>query len=242
MLPAKANIIARLQKEILLLQGFKPCPADFKETDSLYFIASAFPHSGFPAGMIHEFFCYTEEEVTASSGFISGILSSLVKKGGISVWITSLQNIFPPALTLFGIDPDKIIFLNLKRDKEKLWAMEEAMKCDAVCCVVAEISELSFTESRRFQLATEQSKVTGFIVRRNPKNISTACVARWKIKSIRSGEENNLPGVGFPRWNVELVKIRNGQPGKWQMEWKSGKIQLVQKASFVSVEEQRKIV
>jgi protein ImuA len=32
-----------------------------------------------------------------------------------------------------------------------------------------------------------------------------------------------MPGVGFPRWNVELLKVRNGQPGNWQVEWMDGR-------------------
>jgi len=28
--------------------------------------------------------------------------------------------------------------------------------------------------------------------------------------------------VGFPRWNVELLKVRNGNPGAWKIEWSAG--------------------
>ena len=30
---------------------------------------------------------------------------------------------------------------------------------------------------------------------------------------------DNMPGISFPRWQVELLKIRNGKPGRWQLEW-----------------------
>jgi protein ImuA len=39
---------------------------------------------------------------------------------------------------------------------------------------------------------------------------------------IASKTEGGMPGVGFPRWTVELVKVRNGRPGVWQLEWKEG--------------------
>ena len=42
------------------------------------------------------------------------------------------RTIFPPALKSFGIAPDKIIFIDLKKEKEILWAMEEALKCDGL--------------------------------------------------------------------------------------------------------------
>ena len=63
--------------------------------------------------------------------------------------------------------------------------MEEALKCDGIAAVVGEIQELSFTVSRRLQLAVEQSRVTGFILRNNPRNLNTtACVTRWKITPL----------------------------------------------------------
>jgi protein ImuA len=31
-----------------------------------------------------------------------------------------------------------------------------------------------------------------------------------------------MPGVGFPKWNIELLKVRNGKPGSWELEWRNG--------------------
>ena len=74
--------------------------------------------------------------------------------------------------------------------------------------------ELNFTSSRRLQLAVEQSRVTGFIIREDPKQLgTTACISRWKINSLPSALPDKMPGLGFPRWQVELLKARNGKPG-----------------------------
>jgi protein ImuA len=84
---------------------------------------------------------------------------------------------------------------------------------------VGEITELSFNDSRRLQLAVEKSRVTGFIHRFRPKSQNAvACVSRWKISSIAS-DLTDMPGVGFSKWQVQLVKVRNGQPGSWQVQW-----------------------
>jgi protein ImuA len=79
----------------------------------------------------------------------------------------SSKTIFPPGLKMFGIEPANIIFLELQKSKDILWVMEEALKCIGVAAVVGEISDLSFTLSRRLQLAVEQSGVMGFILRRS---------------------------------------------------------------------------
>ncbi|MES2704901.1 MAG: Error-prone repair protein ImuA [Bacteroidota bacterium] len=164
---------------------------------------------------------------------MAGLLGRVVKKG-TAVWVSNKRTIYPPALKNYGIEPDRIIFIDLWKQKDVLWAIEEALKCDAVAVVVGELSELSFTESRRLQLAVEHSKVTGFIHRYAPKNENiTACVSRWKISALASSVNGiALPGVGFSRWNVQLVKVRNGKPGSWQVEWAAGHFRNIARPTF----------
>jgi protein ImuA len=215
----KKDIITQLKREILPLGGLKGPHTE--ELDlGLGVLNEAFPNRYFPLGAVHEFISEDLESAAATTGFISGILGSLMKKGGAVVWIASSGIIFPPALKMFGIDPERIIFIDLSKERDVLWAMEEALKCYGLAAVIGEITELSFTTSRRFQLAVEQSRVTGFILRSRPRNLNVnACVSRWKIKSLPAESYEELPGLGFPRWKVELLKIRNGKPGSWQMEW-----------------------
>ena len=119
--------------------------------------------------------------------------------------------------------------------------MEEALKCEGIAAVVGEIPELSFTFSRRLQLAVEQSRSTGFIIRNNSRKLdTTACIARWKVSSLPSMSYNNMPGVGFPRWNVELLKVRNGKPGTWQIEYAGGKFRYLTTIVPLLHDQQRK--
>ena len=220
----KADIIAQLQKDILPLQGFRPILNNSALDTGLGLIRTAFPNSSFPLGAVHEFISSGSEDTAATTGFVSGILASLMRKNGACIWIASQRTIFPPALRSFGIAPDKIIFIDLKKEKEILWAMEEALKCEGLSAVVGEIKELSFTASRRLQLAVEQSKVTGFVLRNDPRSINTtACVTRWKITSLPGELADGIPGVGFPHWNVDLLKVRNGKPGTWQITYAAGR-------------------
>ncbi len=224
------------------MQGFKPALSVAANNGGLSLIKEAFPNQSFPLGAVHEFFTSNVEDASASYGFISGILSSLMLNGGVSIWISKAPLIFPPALTQYGIDPSKIIFIHPKKDKDVLFVTEEALKSEGLSAVVADIKEMSFTESRRFQLATEQSNVTAFIVRNKPRNLSTASVTRWRIKPITCEQYQELPGISFPKWNVELTKVRNGKPGEWQMEWKSVGFALVKQSQIKIIEQLRKVV
>jgi protein ImuA len=151
-------------------------------------------------------------------------LATILPSSATAVWIGRSPIIFPPALKSFGLEPDRMIFISIQKEKDLLWAMDEALKCGGLSAVIGEIRDLSFTASRRFQLAVEQSNVTGFVMRTAPKQLNTtASVSRWKISSLPSQAVDDLPGVGFPRWKVDLEKVRNGKPGSWQMEWANGK-------------------
>jgi protein ImuA len=217
---AKTDIITRLKMDILPLEGLKMSIAGEVPDAGLGPMNQAFPRGSFPLGAIHEFISSGPESAAATGGFISALVSPLMKKGGAGIWIGSSGKIFPPALQQFGIDPARIIFIDLKKEKDLLWTVEEALKCHGLAAVVAEIPALNFTNSRRFQLAVEQSQVTGFIHRSNTRNLNTnASVSRWKINPLPTETYDALPGLGYPRWNVELLKIRNGKPGVWQMEW-----------------------
>lgn len=211
------EIISQLRKNILHLEGFRP-ECDDSLRLGLGILEDAFPYGIFPAAAIHEFLCEQDEEAAACNGFLSVILARLMQNQKPCIWISPFPMVFPPALKAFGIHPDRIIFVRMHRDRDILWAMEEALKCNGLAAVVAELRELSFSQSRRLQLAVENSRITGFVLRRDGKKINTtACVARWHIHPLPSISEDGMPGVGFPQWQVELLKIKNGQPGKWNI-------------------------
>lgn len=238
----KADIITQLKKDILALQGFKRL-IHAQQVIVPASINHSFPDSQFPLGANHEFICNNKESLAASSGFIAGILSTLLQKGGAIAWISTSHVIFPPALVSFGIEPSQIIFIHLNKQKEILWTIEEALKCEGLTAVVGEVSSIDLTVSRRLQLAAEQSRVTGFILRYPPKQLNTtACVCRWQILPMKSETGDGLPGIGFPRWDIELLKARNGKPGRWLLEWANGQFIEVMIKTTSAIEEKKQAV
>jgi protein ImuA len=221
---SKKELIERLQKDILQWEGYKPPVAGTRSLLGLGPLENAFPNSIFPVAAVHELVCSTSEQAAAGGGLVTGILSVLMRQGGICVWIGRARSFFAPALTSFGVAPHKVIFISLTKDKDALWVMEEALKCGGLTAVVCEIQELSFKHSQRLQLAVEHSRVTGFVLRNATDKLeATACTARWRVKSLPSADVDGLPGLGYLRWQVELLKVRNGQPGKWTLEWHEGR-------------------
>src|ERR1700744_742910 len=222
----KQEIIERLRQEISTWEGFRPPRTGEPEAFGLGPIENAFSGKTFPTGALHEFISTNAEETAAIGGFLAGLLQLLLKNGGICIWVSYSRRIYPPGLKRFGINPDRIIFIDVQREKDVLWVTEEALKCKGIAAVVCETRRLDFRESIRLQLAIEQSQVTGFILRKDSKNIpNTVCLARWVVRPIRTQLRPGLPGIGHPRWQVELLKVKNGQSGSWTFEWKNKQFQ-----------------
>lgn len=239
----KKDIINKLRQDILLWEGFTPMPTGEATTIGLGALESAFPNGVFPVGVIHEMICPTLEKAAATSGLMSGLLASLMQQQGVCLWIGTSRKLFPPALTTFNIAPERIIFIDVRNEKEALWVMEEALKCVGLTAVIAEIREINFAQSRRLQLAVESSRVTGFLLRSDPKKLgTTTCVARWQVSALPSAIADELPGVGFPRWQVDLVRVRNGQPGSWKVEWAEGDFRFIKEETSMETADIRRIV
>ncbi|TSJ44414.1 Error-prone repair protein ImuA [Mucilaginibacter corticis] len=236
----KQEMIEKLRRDLLDWEGFRPLAPEEQPFFGLGPIEQAFPNRVFPTGALHEFISTRPEFTAAIGGFIAGVLQTLLEKGGVCVWVSYTRRIYPPALKRFGISPDRIIFIDVAREKDVLWVTEEALKCSGIAAVICETRLLSFMESRRLQLAIEQSRVTGFILRKDAKILNTtACTARWTVKPLRSRLRPGMPGVGYPRWQVELLKVKNGQPGSWILEWKNNSFLHPQQEQMVQPDTQR---
>jgi protein ImuA len=217
------DIIYQLQQEIYQLQGTRP-PAPGQAKLYLGPINKAFPNQQFPTGAIHEFIAPNIADGAATAGFTTALISGLMRAGGVCIWVSMGRKIYPPGLKIFGVAPDKVIFMDMRTEKEVLWVMEEALKCEGLGAVVGEMRELDMTVSRRYQLAVEQSRVTGFVIRQQPRLLyPNVAVARWHVTHLPGIIEAETPGLGFPRWNIQLSRIRNGHPGSWEVGWQAGR-------------------
>jgi protein ImuA len=217
---SRADIIQQLQREILSLGGLPSAPKGSTFPSGPAFWKQHFPEGTLPTGAVHEFLGTTQEDMAATTGFIAALMASCLPQHGATVWISPEPLIFPPALCVYKMEPHQVIFIHPSNEKDLLWTTEEALKCGGLRAVIAETKDLGAMPSRRLQLAVEKSRVTGFLLNRTRGNpIANNCVSRWKVTAAPSTTDDELPGLGHPRWDVELRKIRNGKPGQWTLEW-----------------------
>jgi protein ImuA len=145
---------------------------------------------------------------------------------GVVLWCLPRPDIYGPGLAAHGLDPGWIVLVRASRDAEILWAMEEGLRSPGIVAVVGEVGSLPMVASRRLQLAAERSGITAFLLRRwrdggqaaRERALPNAAVTRWRITALPSRPMRDEPGVGHPRWRIELLRCRGGEPASWDME------------------------
>jgi protein ImuA len=188
------------------------------------------PGGGLARGALHEILGMggDEEDGALAAAFAAtGILGRLARTGnGTVLWCLPRPDLYGPGLSAHGLDPTHIVLVRAPRDSEILWAMEEGLRAPGIAAVVGEVGTLAAVASRRLQLAAERSGITAFLLRRwrdgeqaaRERNLPNAAVTRWRIAALPSQPLPGEPGIGRPRWRVELLRCRGGEPACWEVE------------------------
>jgi protein ImuA len=228
--------IRRIERPAATAHGV--LPFDIVEIDR------SLPGGGLACGALHEILGAggDEEDGALAAAFAAWILRRLISptspaqsltrpglsllEGGMVLWCLPSSDLYGPGLAAHGLDPGRVVLVQTPRDAEILWAMEEGLRASGIAAVVGEIGTLPAVASRRLQLAAERSGITAFLLRRwreggqaaRERILPNAAATRWRITALPSHPLHNEPGVGHPRWRVELLRCRGGEPGCWEME------------------------
>jgi protein ImuA len=130
---------------------------------------------------------------------------------------------YGPGLDGIGIAPERLITVAAARERDVLWAMEEALRCRAVGMVIGEMRprDIDQVATRRLALAAAAGNALGLIVRTAPDDGPFAAATRWVIGAAPSLNAERGHGVGPPRLAARLVRNRRGHLGAWIVEWNS---------------------
>ena len=187
------------------------------------------PGGGLARGTLHEILGMggDEEDGALAAAFAAGILGRLAAADdGMVLWCLPRTDLYGPGLAAHGLDPARLVLVRAPRNAEILWAMEEGLRAPSIAAVVGEVGSLAAVASRRLQLAAERSGITAFLLRRwrdggqaaRERSLPNAAVTRWRIAALPSQRLPGEPGVGRPRWRVELLHCRGGEPACWEVE------------------------
>src|SRR5262249_43886909 len=208
---------------------------------------------GLSARALHEVAAAREAETAAASGVALALAARMTswrgaaignscdaraRNGERAVSVTSGRHVlwiaedlslaengapYGPGLDGIGIAPERLITVAAARERDVLWAMEEALRCRAVGMVIGEMRprDIDQVATRRLALAAAAGNARGLILRTAPDDGPSAAATRWIIGAAPSLNAEHSHGVGPPRLLARLVRNRRGHLGAWIVEWNS---------------------
>lgn len=222
--PDHQQRLAALRETIADIER-KPALAETRAR-SFSAVDGSFP--SLPGGLLQEVFTDAVRNGGASLGFALGQARTLLNPRRMALLYLQLADDaqffglpYGPGLLSFGLDPAQLVLVRAADMKDLLWVAEEALACQAVAGIVADIGgvtePLDFTASRRLSLRAAQSGTSLFLLRYGTGREASAAHLRWHLMPHRSGRRRfDERAPGSPRWRLKLEK---GNAGEGNMEW-----------------------
>ncbi len=150
----------------------------------------------------------------------SGLVILIGRRCWTSAWM----------LRRVGLDLATCILVEPHDEDQRLWAIDQCLRCPGVSAVLADASGLDMGSSRRLQLAAEAGGGLGLLARM-PEEVKSlsAAATRWVV-SPRVSETKRVS------WKVELRRCkagaswglwsgtRSGSVREWALEWNEGPV------------------
>ena len=168
---------------------------------------------GLDVGGLHEFAAASASlnDDAATTLFLAGIAARFANQPGFNVfWAVTAFDLYAPGLEQVGLGPEKLLYAQGRKDIEVLAMAEDALRDGSLACVIVEVKAADMTATRRLQLAACDGQTPILLYRRHrarercPLAAPSSAMTRWRIGCLAS-ERLPWPGVGRPRWQVELV-------------------------------------
>ncbi len=199
---------------------------------------------GLMLGALHEIACDESREAGAVTGFAAALTARLLaRRAGRVLWIGTAEarreagRLDGPGLAALGLDPGRVVEVEVENATEALWAFEEGLACRGTAAVVAEIpgrpAVLDLTATRRLALRAggggggegergDGGRALGLLLRVAGPAQTTAAATRWRVSAATSRLLGGFaPGLGNPAFRLELEKNRDGRLGSFEVEWSS---------------------
>lgn len=186
---------------------------------------------GLGAGALHEVAPAAALQAGAASGFVLALAAQMdatrqtLKR---TLWIRpghvdgETGGLYGHGLTAFGLPLDRVLMLRVTQARDVFWAMEEALRCRALGCVIAELPNdgpaADLTATRRLTLAAREGGGFGFLLRHRASALTSAADTRWEVAGAAS-RPDRFGGLGRPAFALSLTKNRCGPLGRWTVTW-----------------------
>jgi protein ImuA len=122
-----------------------------------------------------------------------------------------------------GLVHDRLLLIEVRREAEALWALEETLKSGAVAAALAPLALPSLVATRRLDFAAREGKANAVALRWGPAGDLSAARLRWRIAAAPSAPHPLDPRApGAARLVADLVRSRDGRGGRFVLEQDHG--------------------
>lgn len=183
----------------------------------------------------HEFVPESPQAVSVTAGFaIAKAGAAAAQAGGRFVLCATKAeaqeygSLYGLGLGALDLSPSSAAVVQVRREKEALWAAEEALGSKAVRAVVLWLPRqprlYDFSGSRRLKLRAQQAGALLLTVCPPAVEAASAVTARWRLGPLPSrsaGEPSpaKMPLVGPCRLRLVLVRGLGLPPQCWEIEY-----------------------
>jgi protein ImuA len=153
----------------------------------------------------------------AATLFVAGLAARFAGGSGNVLWALTRFDLYPPGLDQAGLTPDRQLYAEAREDNEVLALVEDGLRSGSLGAVVGEVAKVSMTATRRLQLAAAEGRTPMLLFRRwrrraaSPLLEPSSATTRWQVGCVPSGALGHA-GVGRARWQLSMVRQRNGNP------------------------------
>jgi len=130
-----------------------------------------------------------------------GAAQQAAREGGAIVVLDRRREVYPPALAAWGVELERVIFVQPQNARDEGWVWDQALRCPGVAAVWGWVDQVDGRLFRRWQLSAEASGGVGLLIR--PADVRTQPTwadVRWWIEPQRASAGR--------RWRVDLLRCR----------------------------------
>ena len=229
---SKAALLSRLQAQIDSVERRQAGLPDPAAADQPVWqlgeqsVDSALREGGLAPAALHEVVPDAYPDGPAAQGFAVALTCCRLRAdlAGPVVWAMGQTarrawgRLSAAGLVSMGLPIDRALLVKAARDRDVLWALEETVREGVAALAIGEVDDADLTQTRRLQLAAEDSGTPLLLLRRRPA--PSVARTRWRIAAAPSGPLAFDPQApGAPRWSVRLEKAAGGPLKRWILEW-----------------------
>jgi protein ImuA len=198
-IPKERNDLAVLRRKVqsLEVQGRQQWKEESKISTGVEALDQMLPDAGLARGTLVEWFMGSTCN-TIGWGSGAGILAmraacEAAREGGYVMVFDRQRRFFPPAAAAWGLDLGQLVVVRPTSLRDELWALDQALRCQAIAAVWGYWEQVDWRWFRRLQLSAEQGGALGLL--------------------LRPGHLRGEPSWSDVQWYVEPQKPGSQKPG-----------------------------